>query len=1359
MAFERRLTYKVYSETGTYLGVLDDVVSDLRITKQINGGDSEFKISLARKFDDFDEDVTIKFNNRIKVYLKDDYNAAGTTLVANGYIVSYSPFLKGKEEGIEVTCLSAVSKLSNDFYRTGNSADASELGVELTTKRADEMMEAIINHYRSIESNSMLSNDFTNSTSTTDNDGVVTTFTHRFFNMKHLDALRESSKFLPKNKTGGYWFYWRIDTDGTLWVKNISTTADHSLIIGKHIKEITGNKTIEDVVNRVYFWNEKGTVDPDYIKLTNDDSTSQSSYDIIADYITDSKITNTIAAGLLTTAKLYDNKDPKVQIRVTLTGDYDLASIKPGHTCTILNAKNNPYLVGADSVLLIESVEYTPDEAILQLSNGHVSFEDLVEEERQRLDKEMTWFGYITQQLTAAQLAPADRTWVTNISFAAAAGADAYRNVTWSAGKVYIPGGLSGEASIREVAAGSSGLMAAATPYVIYLDELNKPTDSAVESGTAGIVEAGAQYLTDSSKSWTADQWAGYVVSINGEKQIVRSNTTTVITVEEFFLADFTGSYDISKLAFSVTSTASDATAVSRVIFSNIQANTNTDSQAIITPVGTGASTNIDGATQIAEYSIPDGRIIDLTVAKLTAGTITSQAITLAVADGSGDTYIAAGKTDFTNTQTGFILGIDDSDANKAKFFIGNTTSYLNWDGVDLTVVGNLSVSTIDIGGSDNTSMHVDADGNMWLGAATFNSASFSVTSGGALYAVSGSIGGNTLGSDYIQSAAFLSGPLGYGWNINSNGYAEFQNITVRGEIRTAVFQKDTISSVNGMMLISKADILAADMDPNDSPNLTISGETTFVNNEVLRIKDGVNDEWMLVTDASGAPTYVVTRDLAAAYSTNSAPAWTEGNSVVSMGVGTGTKTGFILLDATSTNSPYIDIYGRNSNTYSDYTLHGRYGWLKGIVDADVGLNNDDQWGLYSDNAYIKGAIAGLTGYFGNNTNGVTISSAGLTLVGTGYYRTGDGVSESQIIMYRSGTYGHGIDTIDSSGTNRVRIWASADPFLQIVTGGSSGLQITESTATGSSQKVEITHNGDAHGIMINTTGSQTRSNKADVYLDHDAAHGPALWLNSGGSPNYDNSLIRFTSATNKNGAFMYWESSGWGAVLSGRLSNEGYPQFPAYHHRSDFDEITSNTDIASTKIASAYWAKTVGGTGTVVVLGPNTATDRMTSLRLSTGSTSGSSAMVKFGKYMTLGDETMIEFLALMKHNTTTRMEMGFLYDSSNHYISFVFDTDIHASNIYLEWYTGGSVTRQSIGSYSSLWQRFILQLYPGSLAYAQIGETITLGGSSISVSYPSAAKPFMYVDNKSASVDKILYVDYVDVFTGRATTATTNF
>lgn len=1350
MSFSRKLTYKVYSEDGTYLGVLDDVISDLTITRQINGGDNEFTIALARKYDDFDENNTIKFNNRIKVFLKDSYNVAGDKLVAYGYIISYAPFLKGKEEGVEVTCLSAVSKLSNDFYRTGSSADASELGVELTSKRADEMMEAIITHYRTIESNSMLSNDFSNADATTDNVGTPTTFTHRFFNMKHLDAMRESAKFLPKNKTGGYWFYWRIDTDGKLWVKNISQTADHSFIIGKHIKEITGNKTIEDLVNRIYFWNEKGTVDPDYIKLVDDDTTSQTSYDIVSSYITDSKITNTTAATLLATAKLYDSKDPKIQIKLTLTGDYDLASIKPGQTCTILNAKNNPYVLGNDKVLLIESVEYSPDSAILELSNGNVKFEDIVEEERQRLDKEMTWFGYISQQLTAAQLAPVNRSWVTDITFTAKTGADAYRNVTWTTGVVYIPSGSGSSASVRQVATGESGNLSAATPYMIYLDELNKPTVAASETGAAGVINAGGEYLTDLSKSWTIDQWAGYVVIVNGERQIIKSNTATTLVVEEYFLADFTGAFSIAKLAFSVTSTQSVAVSHSSVIFSNVQASTNTDSEVTITPAGNGASVNVDGGTQIAVLSVPDSRIRDLTVDKLTTGTISSKQITLAVTGGSGDVYIAAGKTDFDNTQTGFILGIDDSDSDKPKFYIGNTTRYLNWTGTSLNIAGSISAGTIDIGGSDATSFHVDADGNMWLGAATYNITTnpFAVSNAGVIRAVSGTIGGNVLGSDYISSTTFVSGPLGNGWKINNDGSAEFQKITVRGEIRTAVFQKDNISAVNGLMLITKADILDTAMTALDASTLTVTGSTAFVANEVVRLKDGSDDEWMLVTDASGAPTYVVTRDLAGAYGADSNPAWPEGTAVVSMGVGTGTKTGFIMLDSSSANSPYIDVYGRNSNTYTDYTLNVRVGWLKGITDAAVGLSSTDVWGLYSNSVYLTGRLNATSGYFGNATNGLTVDSTGLTLTGTGYFRTAS--SGSRIVVQNDTTYGHSISGFDSGGL-KFNISPAFDPMWSITSSsGNDVIHIGQSSGSGTTLQIIESGTGTEHlfEAQITSANSAERANKAGFYFNNAAVKGDGLYLRNTHA-SYVGNLIHLSTTTAKNANAFYMPSSGWSAVKNCRITTEGYLDFPAYHHRSEFDETSAA--LASTVIANAYWVG--GGTsGTQEIRGGDGgglfANDEWTYAHLSTTSTASRSSTLTFRKNTQTTGQSMLECYINVSSITNTKMEWGWKYDST-HYALFRFDTDVDAGNIYFVWRNGGSetVTDTGVNLTATVFASYRIYIYSNA-AYAFINDdAVTIGTPDI----PTYCAPYFYIDNKAASEEKTMQIDYVDIWHGR--------
>ena len=66
----------------------------------------------------------------------------------------------------------------------------------------------------------------------------------------------------------------------------------------------------------------------------------------------------------------------------------------------------------------------------------------------------------------------------------------------------------------------------------------------------------------------------------------------------------------------------------------------------------------------------------------------------LTATSASTDVIINYGKTDFDNTISGFILGYDFS-ASAAKFYVGDATSYLNWDGTALTYTKGTLIETI----------------------------------------------------------------------------------------------------------------------------------------------------------------------------------------------------------------------------------------------------------------------------------------------------------------------------------------------------------------------------------------------------------------------------------------------------------------------------------------------------------------------------------------------------------------------------------------------------------------------------------------------------------------------------------------
>jgi len=226
-------------------------------------------------------------------------------------------------------------------------------------------------------------------------------------------------------------------------------------------------------------------------------------------------------------------------------------------------------------------------------------------------------------------------------------------------------------------------------------------------------------------------------------------------------------------------------------------------------------------------------------------------------------------------------------------------------------------------------------------------SAQFSdVTVRGTIYASLGEIGGIEIGSDYLQSDNYVGGLLGKGFKLSSNGDAEFQNIKARGKISTSVFEKETISSVGGSLIVSESDILSLDMTSADNSTITTEN-VAFAVGTILRIKDGTDDEWLKVTAVS-TYTHTVTRDLEGNYASGSNPVWTKGTAVVSMAE---TNKGFIEMNSSSTNSPYMKVYKRDSDTYND-------------IDTKVVIGNlKDKTGVEEYGLWIGSGAAYIAGY------------------------------------------------------------------------------------------------------------------------------------------------------------------------------------------------------------------------------------------------------------------------------------------------------------------------------------------------------------------------------------------------------------
>lgn len=127
--------------------------------------------------------------------------------------------------------------------------------------------------------------------------------------------------------------------------------------------------------------------------------------------------------------------------------------------------------------------------------------------------------------------------------------------------------------------------------------------------------------------------------------------------------------------------------------------------------------------------------------------------------------YYAGGKTKFDNSEIGYILGIDKG---VAKFYLGGLTNYINWDGTTLTVVGGLSVSSLDIPDTMTAnSFHVDSSGNAWWGSTSIGSSTAKILNTGVATFTNANITGGTVN---INSGTT---------SINSSGVAVFKSISI----------------------------------------------------------------------------------------------------------------------------------------------------------------------------------------------------------------------------------------------------------------------------------------------------------------------------------------------------------------------------------------------------------------------------------------------------------------------------------------------------------------------------------------------------------------------------------------------------
>lgn len=239
----------------------------------------------------------------------------------------------------------------------------------------------------------------------------------------------------------------------------------------------------------------------------------------------------------------------------------------------------------------------------------------------------------------------------------------------------------------------------------------------------------------------------------------------------------------------------------------------------------------------------------------------------------------------------------------------------------------SLDSSSLKIFDDDgNTLLRLDKDGTFIFSASGLELAKFTSTEA--------RIGNIKITEHSVESDNFVAFEneltSGRGFRIKDDGSAEFENVRIRGILSSTVFEKDTISSIGGKFFVTECSILDEDMSNLDSSHIILQDNFSFSVGDILRVKDGINDEWLQVVSSLGNGEYTVTRDKASSYSTDNNPSWLAGTAVVNYGQ---SGEGFIYMTASDENAPYLSIITHEGQPWNDVTERLRIGRLNGFLD------------------------------------------------------------------------------------------------------------------------------------------------------------------------------------------------------------------------------------------------------------------------------------------------------------------------------------------------------------------------------------------------------------------------------------------
>jgi len=430
-------------------------------------------------------------------------------------------------------------------------------------------------------------------------------------------------------------------------------------------------------------------------------------------------------------------------------------------------------------------------------------------------------------------------------------------------------------------------------------------------------------------------------------------------------------------------------------------------------------------------------------------------------------------------TDTQFISGSEGNIEISSSLFHLDPKNDSLVIGADATILADLTVNNIRTPAVVNGAPSTETNSSSSIksdGFARFVSASI-----GGWGVTTGSIeGGNLImrPEGILQTRDFASGLKGWKISSEGNGTAEFENIRIRGTLRTTTFEKESVNAVGGQLWVANATTITGSVLSTET-TMSVKNASGFSQGEILLIKrvdgTGFQTEYVLLNSASidgdnsgedeTHGRIMVTRaygsgsqgdfvgDLASA-----AQAYEDGQVIVSTGK---LNTGYIKMNANpnDTSTPFIDIVERTGSGLYDVALKARIGDLGGIAGNDLVYGNSNPgFGIATDNVFLQGGIIARTGSIG----GINME-AGKLFIGTGTH----GNSNTGFYVDSSSNFSLGDRLVWDNDATTLTIRGT----LQFPSGDDVQQAINDVTASNTAKVVSLT--ADSYVITFDADGNE----------------------------------------------------------------------------------------------------------------------------------------------------------------------------------------------------------------------------------------------------------------------------------------------